>query len=455
MNLKKPNVYQDFNQEKAIGDLSKAIQYKTISYQDVSLYDFEAFEGLHQFLEDAFPHFHRLAQKTVVNRGSLLYHLKGSDPMLKPVLFMAHLDVVSIVEGTEKDWVHDPFSGFVDDTYVWGRGALDTKCMVIGELSAIEYLLSHGFKPKRDIYFCYGHDEETQGIAGQWAISRILKRKNIALEYVLDEGCGFVSAKQYGADMTINPVGVFEKGYLDVKITAHSTGGHSSNPGKGTSLAMVCKAIAAIESHPFDAYLPEPLKQTFLILKDYITEEPLKTYVSDLNRYEKELIKYCYQDEKLNPFVHTTIATTMLSGASKSANVLPQTVTATVNLRTSEKDSIPSIIKRFSSLTENVEITYEGGLEPSLCSDVTTPAFQWIQKIVSDFVEGALVVPVLLCGGTDARYYDDLTTSSFRFCPFVYDEKLSATVHATNERMEKEGFIYGIKMLIDLIEQSC
>jgi carboxypeptidase PM20D1 len=456
MKILNPSIYTDFDGNKAVMDLSNAIKFKTVSYIDLSKYDYEEFNKLHNYLKKTFPLLTSKANVEVVNNGSIIFHLKGTNSTLKPAIFMAHLDVVPVVKGTEEDWTYDAFSGHIDEKYVWGRGSLDTKCMVIGELSAIEYLLSKGFTPKRDIYFCYGHDEETQGVAGQWAISRLLKERGVEAEYVIDEGAGFVSAKKYGApNITINPVGVFEKGYLDVKVTAKSLGGHSSNPGKGSSLAYVCKAVAKIEENQFEPFLPKALKDTFIILKDFIEVEPLKTYINDIDKYEKELIDYCYNDYGLNPFVHTTVATTMLDGGSQGANVLPQTVVANINLRTSERDSIPSIIAKYKEITENVEISYQGGLEPSLSSDISTYGFKLIESTVNKFVDDVKVVPVLICGGTDARYYDDLTTSSFRFTPYIYSEELSSTVHATNERIEKEGFIYGIKIFIDLIKESC
>ena len=153
--------------------------------------------------------------------------------------------------------------------------------------------------------------------------------------------------------------------------------------------------------------------------------------------------------------MHTTIATTMLDGGSIGANVLPEKVTANINLRTSELDSIESVINRFKKITKNVDITCSGGLEPSLCSDVETYGFKMISKCINDFVEGVKVVPTMICGGTDARYYDDLTKASFRVSPFIYDESLRSTVHYVNERMDKKGFVNGIRMLIHLIQETC
>ena len=442
------------SKDKCALHLSEAIQFKTISYADKSKYDFEEFHKLHEYLFKTFPLLFSKATVEVINKGSLLIHLKGDSDLL-PVLFMAHLDVVSIVPNTEPDWVYPPFSGAIADGFVWGRGSLDTKCMVLGELEAIENLLANGFINHRDIYFAYGHDEETAGGMGQYQISRLLKERGIRFEYVIDEGSTLVNADLYGApNIKISPVGVFEKGYADITLEVFSKGGHSSNPGKGSSLGLLCKAIGEIENHQFKAYLPEALRITFKKLVPYITKEPLKTYVMDIDKYEQELIDYCYNDSRLNPYVHTTIATTMLEGGSKGANVLPQNCKALINLRTSELDSLDDCINHFKKYAYDCEVTLVNGLEPSMTSKTESPVLGKIEALLNQY-EKCVVVPVLLCGGTDCRFYDDLSECCYRFGPFIYDEELGDTVHGTNERMPIDAYYQGIQVFIDLIKETC
>ena len=143
--------------------LGEAIQFKTISYQDRSQIDLEEFRLLHEFLRASFPLVFSQLEVEIVNGYSLLIRWPGSEPELEAILFTAHMDVVPIEPGTEGDWTHPPFAGVVADGRVYGRGSLDDKLGVLGNLEAAESLLAEGFVPARTIVFAFGHDEEISG----------------------------------------------------------------------------------------------------------------------------------------------------------------------------------------------------------------------------------------------------------------------------------------------------
>jgi len=129
------------------------------------------FGALHGFLDSTFPHVGRAMTKTMVNKHSAIYHWKGTDSTQRPYLVYAHCDVVPVDDQInrppgETQWSVDPFAGVIKDGYVWGRGAIDLKHMVVGWLEVFEDLASTGFQPKRDIYFAVGHDEEIGGANG-------------------------------------------------------------------------------------------------------------------------------------------------------------------------------------------------------------------------------------------------------------------------------------------------
>ncbi|MBQ8026747.1 MAG: M20/M25/M40 family metallo-hydrolase, partial [Clostridia bacterium] len=100
--------------------ISEAITYKTVSYPDPDDMDWAEFERFHAFLDEAYPLISEHLEKEVVDRASLLYRWKGTDPSLDPIALLAHQDVVPISKGTEQDWDHEPFSGDIDGGYIWG-----------------------------------------------------------------------------------------------------------------------------------------------------------------------------------------------------------------------------------------------------------------------------------------------------------------------------------------------
>src|SRR5688572_29733299 len=164
----------EVDENRLVEHLSQAIQIQTISYQDPSQFRAEEFLKLHDFLEKTFPKTHSALKKEVVNNYSLLYTWKGKNESLKPILLMAHMDVVPVEPGTEGSWSYKPFEGRVADGYIWGRGALDVKSAVLALLEAVEAQLEKGFEPQRTIYLAFGHDEEVSRHGGAAQIASLL-----------------------------------------------------------------------------------------------------------------------------------------------------------------------------------------------------------------------------------------------------------------------------------------
>ena len=143
--------------------LAGAIRYKTVSYQDASKRDGTEFLRFHQYLEQAFPRVHSTLTREVVNDYSLLYTWKGSSKALKPIVLMAHMDVVPAEDGKEGNWAYPPFEGRIADGYIWGRGSMDVKLALTAALEAVEMLIEQEFQPRRTVYMAFGHDEEIGG----------------------------------------------------------------------------------------------------------------------------------------------------------------------------------------------------------------------------------------------------------------------------------------------------
>ncbi|MEZ8709308.1 peptidase M20, partial [Vibrio alginolyticus] len=106
--------------EGAAQRLSQAVQFQTISNQDRSDFDEQAFRDYHQFLEESYPLVHKTLKREEVGDPrpfSLIYTWEGKDPSLAPAIFMAHQDVVPIAVESRDEWKEDPFSGAIKDGY--------------------------------------------------------------------------------------------------------------------------------------------------------------------------------------------------------------------------------------------------------------------------------------------------------------------------------------------------
>src|SRR5665647_1231032 len=176
------------DQQGATTRLSEAIRFRTVSsYEDPDANN-EALRGLQAHILKNFPAFHAAAKREVIAGYSLLYTWEGSDPKAQPIALLAHQDVVPVAPGTEKDWLKPPYDGVIADGYIWGRGSWDDKGNLYSMLEAAEALAKQGFRPKRTIYFAFGHDEEVAGTRGAKAIAALLASRGVRLDFVLDEG---------------------------------------------------------------------------------------------------------------------------------------------------------------------------------------------------------------------------------------------------------------------------
>jgi carboxypeptidase PM20D1 len=210
--------------EEAAERLAGALRIRTISHEDPRAFDAAAFADLHSYLEGAFPRVHSQLRRETVATHSLLYTWQGSNPSLKPLLLMGHLDVVPVEPGSEKKWRESPFSGRIADGYIWGRGAIDNKSTVVGTLEAVDMLLSESFRPERTVYLAFGHDEEVGGYNGAREIAALLRRRGVELEMVLDEGGVISEGMLSGISSPVALVGIAEKGFVSIELSTRAPG---------------------------------------------------------------------------------------------------------------------------------------------------------------------------------------------------------------------------------------
>ena len=453
--------YPDLPGEEACRHLAQAIRFHTTGYVDRDKVDWEQFHAFHTYLKKTYPLIAAYGEWELVGE-SLLIRLAGSEETLRPALFMAHQDVVPVVPGTEADWTYDAYSGAIADGFIWGRGALDIKNMLIAILEAAEYLLRQSAgspKPfRRTIYLAFGEDEETLN-TGAYRIGQLLKSRGVRLEYVLDESGADVSdAADFGApDRQICTIGIYEKGYADLRLQARSRGGHSSNPVHGTSLGALAGAITAIVEHPLKAELPECAERTIRKLAPYMTEEPMHSWARDIDAHRSEILDWYLTHERLYYQVQTTIAPTMISGGSAAGNVMPQDMEAVINFRLAPQDTTDSLLAHCRELVDpEIDLSYVQCINASNPSEIDSYGYRKLEETLEYFFRDLVFVPALNKAGTDAHNYECICRCCLRFGPFLEENEICAQgVHGTNERISPRAYLQGIRVLIRLMEETC
>ncbi len=313
---------------------------------------------------------------------------------------------------------------------------------MVAVLESVETLLEEGFEPERTVLICLGYNEELMDDEHSAArkIVKTLQGRGIELECVLDEGGAMPELNvPLVLDRLLVGVGVGEKGYCDFELRVSAKGGHSSAPPKHSAVGELSKAIVRLEDHQFPARITPELRR----IVDTVARNmkyPARLVGSNLKFLLPALKPAITAVPAAASLVRTTTAVTMTSG-SPQANVMPQKAAATANFRIMPGSCIADVEAhiRKAVKNKNVAVRLLGGNEPSCVSPVDTPSFRAIAEICRAQNGKAMIVPFVVMGGTDARYYEPLTNQIYRFSPFVLPPALLMLAHGTNERVPLES----------------
>lgn len=431
------------NTQKYVEHLQAMVRIPTVSHDDDRLTDYSTFRQLHQCLSQFYPMVHSRMERTLIGQAGLLFHLKSSHPSDKlPVLLMAHQDVVP--EGPLDAWTHGPFSGDLADGCLWGRGSTDCKYLLMGELEAVESLLTEGFDPDYDLYLAFSHNEEVQSTEKGAALTvEHLKRKGVVLGAVFDEGSSMRRVQYQGEPFYLCQINLGEKAYQDYEIFYECTGGHSMAPGNGTGLGKIARAIVAIEEKPLPYRLTD-IVRSYLRAMAMFQIEPLSTWYADPDQYFEQLCETAKTDRTLDSLLHTTCAVTMAFG-SNQANLLPARSSAIMNCRLLEGDNADSLLDYFSRLMpDGVQIHLLHGSDPSPVRSLGGRCLELVREIEQERSGNrSAIIPGLLAGGTDSRYYSAICENVFRYSGYLRDEKWGLP-HAVNERIPCASLHQGV-----------
>ena len=414
--------------------LSEIIGFKTVSNSDPTKTDWLEFRKLHTWMEETYPAIHSRLEKTIISDYTLIYHWKGSDPMLKPVLYTAHQDVVPT--GDADKWLHAPYSGYIsDDGYLWGRGSLDIKIQMVALLETIEFQLQRNYSPRRDVYLCFGHDEEVGGTEGAAKAAQYFRDQGISFSFLLDEG-GAVTKKMIpGLAKPLAAVGVREKGYLDVELSCTQKGGHSSTPPSKTAIGLVAKAVLKLERRQFPLKFTKVPKKMFQTLGPFM---PLhyRIILANLWLFKPLFLLLMAGNGASNAMIRTTTAPTMTKG-SEAPNVLASRATAVINLRLLTETGPDQAVERIRRVVgdRRIEIKTLRFNKPSKTSPTETEPYRILSDTILQIFPDTVVSPYLMLGATDAVKYQDVCMNIFRFCPIQVDSGELDRIHSYNERI--------------------
>ncbi|HEX5649854.1 MAG TPA: M20 family peptidase [Steroidobacteraceae bacterium] len=420
--------------ERATAHIGEAVRIRTVSHQEAAENDVGEWDRLHAWLQATYPAAHLAMMREVVADRTLVYTWQGSDPALPAIILMAHQDVVPVTPGSEGHWKHPPFEGVIADGAVWGRGAIDDKGSLVALFESLEALATSGFVPRRTVIVVSGHDEEAGG-TGARAAAVHLRERNVRAEFALDEGYAVID----GLPLVQRPValiGIGEKGYATLKVTAATPGGHSSAPPPETGVETLARAVLAITGAPFPLEFSGPAADMVRGLAAH-ARPIVRMAVANEWLFRPLLVRQLASTPTGAASLHTTIAPTMLRGSPKE-NVLPQDAAAWINYRIAPQDTAADVMERARRATDGlaVKLEWEGGIayDPAPVSSTQSEAYRLLATLAAD--GGRLpVAPGLVNATTDSRHMVGVATDIYRFQPIVVALDELPMIHGTNEHL--------------------
>ncbi|MEX2254094.1 MAG: M20/M25/M40 family metallo-hydrolase [Acidimicrobiia bacterium] len=368
-------------------------------------------------------------------RASLVARIEGSDPDAKSLLLMGHTDVVPVnVDG----WTRDPFSGEIADGFVWGRGAVDMLNITASQAVAFRNLAQSGFTPKGTLIYLAVADEEALGTWGaKWLVDN--ERDAVFADYVLTESGGYQMPTPEGVRL---PVLTAEKGTFWSKLKISGTPGHGSQPFR-TDNAVVTAAEVVRRIH---AYQPKTQIQEVWskfvdgmhyppeIREALLDPEGLRDALGELPLGMSRLVHAC---------THTTFSPNVMHGGTKT-NVIPDSVELEVDIRTlpgQTGDEVRAMLaEALGDLADRVEM--ESNDDPSTESPMDTPLWDSLSRVTGKLVEGSALVPFLMVGGTDNRFFRRAGSVGYGFALFsrrLSFEDYATMFHGNDERVDMES----------------
>jgi len=335
------------------------------------------------------------------NKKNLVVRLHGRGAG-KPILFIAHLDVV---EALRQDWSMDPFKFNEVDGFFYGRGTSDIKQGDTVLVANFIRLKKEGWIPSRDLTLALTADEEGgESNGAQWLAKN--HHDWIDAEYCINTDAGDFETKK-GKRMLLG-MQTSEKNYVDFRLEVKSNGGHSSRPVKDNAIYHLSQGLARLAEFDFPVSLNETTRGYFertAALESPATGADFRAVIGSDHAKSEEAAKRLSQSAYFNALLRTTCVATRLEGGHAN-NALPQTAAANVNCRMLPQDSLQNVqdtLKRVLA-DDRIVVSVVGEAVPAPASAINPAIVSKLQSLSAKLYGGLPIVPVMDTGASDGKY---------------------------------------------------
>lgn len=386
--------------------------------------------------------------------GGLVAVYPGSDKSLKPILLLAHIDVVV---AKRSDWERDPFTLVEENGYFYGRGTTDDKAQAAIWTDMLARFSREHYHPRRTIKMALTCGEETADAfnGANWLAHN--RRQLIDAEFALNEGGGGRTngkAIAAGGKLDVQTIQVGEKAYVDFTLTVTNPGGHSSQPVRDNAIYVMADALERIRDLEFPVELNDTTRTFFngvgKARHDAVGDAMVAIVANPGDRKAEAILN---QDKMLHSMLRTTCVATLINGGH-ALNALPQKVTANVNCRMfpgrTAAETRAALVAAIGNSGVGVALNPPEkpiAKVPPLDPAIVGPMIQLAGK----YFPGVSVVPVMSTGATDGLYLSAVGIPTYG-APGLWLDPDANGMHGLNERMEAQSLYTGRDYLTDLVK---
>ncbi|PKB19213.1 acetylornithine deacetylase/succinyl-diaminopimelate desuccinylase-like protein [Novosphingobium kunmingense] len=391
---------------------------------------------------------HLLVAPEAPRDGSLVAVYPGTSKTLKPILLLAHIDVV---EAKRSDWTRDPFTLIEENGYFYGRGTYDDKAQAAIFTDTLVRMAKAGAKPKRTIKLALTCGEETSGAfnGADWLARN--KRDLIDAEFALNEGGGGLSDGK--GKLIAQSIQVGEKAYQDFTLTTTNPGGHSSQPVRDNAIYAMADAVAKVRDYEFPLEFNDSTR-TFFARSGAFRSDAMGKAMAALaaNPADTAAEAVVNTDKMFHSMLRTTCVATLIDGGH-AQNALPQKVTANINCRMFPGRTPDETQALLAAAIANPAVAIEQKVRGKPIAKVPpmTPAITGtMEKLAAKHFPGVPVLPKMLTGATDGVYLAAVGIPTYG-TPGLWVDPDGNGTHGLNERIAVKSLMDGRDYLYDLV----
>jgi acetylornithine deacetylase/succinyl-diaminopimelate desuccinylase-like protein len=381
--------------------------------------------------------------------GNLIATLRGQDRQAKPILMLAHIDVV---EAKREDWERDPFRLVEENGWFYARGASDDKAMAAVFTDSLIRYRKEGFKPRHDIKLALTCGEETSDTFD--GVEWLIKNHPAALQaaLALNEGAGG-ELDEAGKPVTLQ-IQAGEKVYQDFTLETTNGGGHSSRPEKDNAIYHLAAGLSRISAWKFPISL-NPVTRAYFEAQAKLRPAS----AADIRAVLKDPPDEAAADRiwsgnaSWNSMLRTTCVATMVN-AGHAHNALPQRAQANVNCRIlpgvsidSVRDTLVKVLADSAISVKAVGVPSPVSPPPALSAQIMNP----IRSMSDRLWPGATIVATMSTGATDGRFLSAAGTPTYGLSGMFHDKE-GSRAHGLNERIRVKSLLDGREFLYEIVK---